>query len=417
MCGGFGAGAAALELVGVAAADHLKLTKYPLSLVQELTLNCGALFLICMVCHGELARLKPRPRYLTEYYLMISAGGAMGGLFVALVAPIIFSTYLEWKLGMGASCLLAMGLLLVPGPGGRKRWLRCGLLLPPVVLGLGYLTYWEYDSRQVLDRTRNFFGVVSVTEDDIDDPAKHSIRLKHGRIMHGCQFTDPVKRHWPTSYYGEDSGIGQAAKFLHESGTMKLGAIGLGTGTIAVYAKPGDTLRFYEINPEVLRMAKKHFTYLSDCQGKWDVVLGDARLSLEAEPPQDFNLLVVDAFSGDAIPTHLLTREAFDVYRKHLAPGGLIAVHVSNTYLRLGPVVRRIADDCGMKAVKICGVDNDERGTSSNDWMLVTLNEAFVKAYATKEPESSKDNFVVPLWTDQYSNLFQILTGDIGGFR
>lgn len=411
------AGAAALELVGVAAVDHLKLCEYPLNLVQELTVNCAALFFVCMICHGELARLKPSPRYLTEYYLVIAAGGAMGGLFVGIVAPLIFSTYMEWKIGMVASALLAAGLLILAGPGGRKRWIRYAALAPAAAVGLYYVAYWEFDTRRPLDQARNFFGVVSVTEDDRDAPEKHAFLLKHGRITHGCQFADLAKRRWATSYYGEDSGVGVAIDYLHKSGPIRVGAIGLGVGTVATYAKPGDVFRFYEINPEVLRMARQHFTYLADCRGKCDVVLGDARLSLDAELPQKFNLLVIDAFSGDAIPTHLLTREAFDIYRRHLAPGGLIVVHISNSYLRLAPVVRRLAEDCGMKAARICGAEDKERMLNGNQWMLVTRNEDFLRAHPGRSPDSPDDKLVVPLWTDQYSNLFQILSGGIGGFR
>ena len=191
-------------------------------------------------------------------------------------------------------------------------------------------------------------------EADRDDPAKHELFLVHGRITHGRQFIDPGKRRWATSYYGPHSGVGRAIACLQKSGPIRVGAIGLGVGTVAAYARPGDLFRFYEINPEVLRLATQRFTYLADCRGTCEVVLGDARLSLEAEePPQPFDLLVLDAFSGDAIPTHLLTREAFDVYRRHLAPDGAIAVHISNNYLNLAPVVRRLAEHCGMKTTHI----------------------------------------------------------------
>jgi len=175
---------------------------------------------------------------------------------------------------------------------------------------------------------------------------------------------------------------------------------------LAAYAEPGDFLRFYEINPEVLRMARRHFFYLADCRTQWDVVLGDARLSLEAQPPQRFDILVVDAFSGDAVPTHLLTQEAFEVYRKHLAPGGVIAVHVSNTYLRLGPVVRRVAESRGLKTTTIRGQKDDDRQLAPNEWVLATLNEDFLREYP---PEPIDPSIPAPLWTDQYSNLFQIL--------
>jgi len=400
------AGAAAVELIGAAACDHLKLTSSPLSLPQELTLSASALFFVCMVCHGELYRLKPSPRHLTEYYLWIAAGGAAGGLFVGLVAPKLFTTYLEWPIGVAASALLCVGLLLTAGPGGRSRAIRYALILPPAALGLFFLAKWEFTLDSALDRSRNFFGAISVTEIHRDDPAKHLRLLKHGSITHGCQFLDPRKRRWTTTYYGENSGLGRVIEFLRRKGKMRLGAVGLGVGTLAAYAEPGDFLRFYEINPEVLRMARRHFFYLADCRTQWDVVLGDARLSLEAQPPQRFDILVVDAFSGDAVPTHLLTQEAFEVYRKHLAPGGVIAVHVSNTYLRLGPVVRRVAESRGLKTTTIRGQKDDDRQLAPNEWVLATLNEDFLREYP---PEPIDPSIPAPLWTDQYSNLFQIL--------
>ena len=194
------------------------------------------------------------------------------------------------------------------------------------------------------------------------------------------------------------------------------GRSGWATGTLAAYARPGDTFVFYEINPEVVRMAQQYFTYLTDCRGAVDLVMGDARLSLEAElaakQPQRFDLLVVDAFSGDAIPTHLLTREALELYNDHLAPNGVIAIHVSNNYLRLAPVVRRLAEDCGMLATRIDHNTTEEermRLLSSSTWMLLTRNEAFARANPSQPPNSPDDDPNFPLWTDQYSNLFQIL--------
>jgi len=376
------------------------------------------LFFACMVCHGELARLKPTPRYLTEFYLMIAAGGALGGLFVAIVAPLIFSSYLEWPIGVVGSALLALGLLMLPGRAGRRGIFLYVVLMPLAALGLAYLYNKGFDTKESLEQSRNFFGIVStrngiVTNENApaDAPVESELCLVHGSITHGRQFVDPIKRHWPTSYYGEESGVGQAVRYLQKQGPVRVGAIGLGVGTVAAYAKPGDVFRFYEINPEVLRMAKKYFTYLADCSGKWDVVMGDARLSLEAEPPQKFNLLVIDAFSSDSIPTHLLTLEAFNVYQRHLAPNGIIVVHVSNRYLRLAPVVRRLADYCGMQSVLICQEGDQSRLQSANNWVLVTRNDGFVQATPSKPLDWGSDNFEAPLWTDQYSNLFQILGG------
>jgi spermidine synthase len=412
----FWCGATVLIFSGVISYDYLRYT-HPIGLKFELILNFAALFCACMVCHGELARLKPIPRHLTEYYLTISAGGALGGLVVAIVAPLIFSTYFEWQIGISAVLLLAAGLIALPGRVGRRGIICYAIVTPIVSLGMAYTFYWGFDAQSVMDRQRNFFGVVTVQEDLRENPQHHLTKLVHGRITHGVQLANLAKRHWPTTYYGEDSGVGEAMAYLHKFGPIRVGAVGLGAGTIAVYAKPGDVFRFFEINPAVLEMAKKHFTFLSDCQGKWEVVLGDARLSLEAEPLREkYNLLVIDAFSGDAIPTHLLTREAFEVYREHLLPDGIIAVHVSNTYLRLGPVVRTLAEHFGMKTVRIDGERDDERLRYSNSWILVTNNEDFVKSHPSRPLESDDDKLVVPIWTDQYSNLFLILSQGIGGF-
>ncbi len=407
-------GAAVVALVGAAANDSQH-SSTPLSLVQELLLYFAMLFFVCMVCHGELARRKPHPRYLTEFYLLIAAGGALGGLLVAVVAPLVFSSYLEWPIGMAISGVLALGLLNPIRLRGRSQLVRYLASVLVVGAALSGLAYWRFPFSQAVDQARNFFGVIAVQEYYPSDPAKHQFLLVHGRITHGCQFTDPVKRHWATSYYGEKSAVGQAIRYFQRAGGVRSGAIGLGTGTLASYAQPKDVFRFYEINPEVLRMARQHFTYLADCRGRWDVVMGDARLSLEAEPSQKFQVLVLDAFSGDAIPTHLLTREAFEVYQRHLAPAGVIAVHVSNKYLHLVPVVRRLAEAYGLKATRISAEKDEDRLLSSNDWVLVTRNAAFLATHPSQPPFSADDDQRVPLWTDRYSNLFQILSGGLGG--
>jgi hypothetical protein len=406
-----------LALLAVAYNNYLKRAgdHDPLTLPQEVVVTCLALFCICMVCHGEVARLKPHPRRLTEYYLLIAAGGALGGLFVGVVAPLIFSSYFEWQIGMAVSAMLAGGLLVVPGPGGRVRLLRYLVFAPLAVGALWYLSYWEMHKtgRGPLLQSRNFFGVVSVLVTYPDDDKLREYVLMNGQIRHGCQFTDPEKRHWPTTYYGEDSGVALAIDYFQNMGNIRVGAIGLGVGTLAAYAKSGDSFRFYEINPEVLRIASdgEYFTYLDDCQGDWNVVMGDARLSLETEPSQNFQVLVLDAFSGDAIPTHLLTREAFAVYRRHLAPDGVIAVHISNRHLSLAPVVREIAKDAGLKISRIEAEADRSRSLDNNEWMLVTKNEAFLEKHPSSASEFSDDKMVVPLWTDDYSNLFQILSG------
>jgi spermidine synthase len=413
---------AAGTLLALAALVFKDYTKYNHSwgLPLEAALNFAAMFFVCMVCHGELARLKPNPRRLTEFYLMIAGGGALGGFFVSIVAPLIFRThtYLEWNIGIVASGLLAVGLLVLPPFAGRRGIICYTIVAPLIAAGASYCFYWGFDAEPPVDRMRSFFGVVTVTKvlvdstKESDDPPKFQFKLVHGSILHGCQFANPAKRHYLTTYYGETSGVGRAILGLQKSGPVRVAAVGLGVGTLAAYARPGDLFRFYEINDQVIRLAKKHFTYLADCRGKYEIKLGDARLSLESEPPEEkFNVIVVDAFSGDSIPTHLLTIEAFQLYQEHLASDGVIAVHVSNRYLRLAPVVRRLADASGMGASRIDDESSKEdRLQSSSLWVLVTRNNRFLKANPSDPLDWGEDKFQASLWTDQYSNLFQILT-------
>jgi hypothetical protein len=438
-----------VALVGAAANDFNHIADDitpPMGLPQQLTLYLGAMFCACMVCHGELARLKPGPRHLTEFYLWIAAGGALGGLFVGVVAPLIFSAYYEWQIGVAASGILAVGLLVLPRRkkneaivGNQKsvttpskskaakiktaavptpaNWAksplrfaaaRGALLISAAAIALLYLAFWALVYNTSLDRGRNFFGVVSVHRVAVPAMQTYQLCLKNAGVTHGVQFVDPARRRCPTAYYGESSGVGRTLLALQKSGPVRVGAIGLGVGTLAAYARPGDEFRFYEINPEVIRMAREHFTFLRDCSGKCDIVLGDARLSLESEQ-RTFDVLVLDAFSGDAIPTHLLTREAFTIYTQHLAPGGVIAVHVSNNFLHLAPVVRRLAENCGMQVSRIVATGDPSRLQSASQWVLVTNNDDFLRANPSDPPDWGNDDLPAPLWTDQYSNLFQIL--------
>jgi hypothetical protein len=422
---GLWATAAVLALVAAAGNDEFWWFEYRLNIAQELALYFAALFCTCMVCHGELVRLKPDPRHLTEFYLLISAGGALGGIFVGLVAPLVFTTFFEWSIGLVLSCAIAITVLalsalrrtvaLADDTIARQAAAAARLLLVPAAIGgLVYIVMWQVTGwAPAIDRARNFYGVVSVFEYDRDDPQKHERILKHGAITHGEQYLDPVKSHWATTYYSEQSGVGRTIRFFRERGPVRVGMVGLGVGTLATYARPGDRYRFYEINPEVLRMARAHFTYLADCQVTPEVEMGDARLSLERElstddPPQ-FDVLVLDAFSGDSIPAHLLTEEAFEIYRPHVAPGGVIAVHITNRYLYLAPVVRGLARHFGLDTVRIYTPDDKTRAIGHSDWMMLTNNQDFLRAVKPSPPPDAEDDFSVPLWTDQYNNLFQIL--------
>jgi hypothetical protein len=421
---GLWATAAVLALVAAAGNEEFWWFDYHLSTAQELSLYFAAMFFACMVCHGELVRLKPDPRHLTEFYLLISAGGALGGIFVGLVAPLVFTTFLEWPIGVVASCAIAILVLAlsvsaweIPWPGKTAPADALGIFLVPAALvGLGYIVFWQVSGwKPAVDRARNFYGVVSVFEYDRDDPQEHDRRLKHGAITHGQQYLDPVKSHWATTYYSQQSGVGRTIRFFRDRGPVRVGVVGLGVGTLATYARKGDYYRFYEINPEVLRMARAHFTYLADCQVTPKVEMGDARLSLERElsgtgqPPPLFDVLVLDAFSGDSIPAHLLTEEAFEIYRPHLAPGGVIAVHITNRYLYLAPVVRGLARHFAFDTLRIDTLRDDSRAIGHSDWMMLTNNQDFLRAVKPAPPQEAGDDFTVPLWTDKYNNLFQIL--------
>ena len=235
--------------------------------------------------------------------------------------------------------------------------------------------------------------------------------MQHGRITHGLQFADRQQAAWPTTYYGEESGIGLAVKAL-PPWPRRIGVVGLGAGTAAAYAEPGDYVRMYEINPEVKRLATSRFTYLSNCLGRVEVVLGDARLSLEREPPQEFDMLVLDAFSSDAIPVHLLTREAFGSYERHLRPGGMIAAHISNQYLDLEPVVLKLGREFNYKT-SIIDYDETEEDwwNYSSSWMLLTRNARIIESPAIRNARTMLKikGTKVPLWTDDFTGLFQIL--------
>lgn len=384
---------------------------YALDMAGETALYLAALFAACMLCHGECFRLRPRPERLTEFYLMIGIGGALGGLLAGVVAPSVFTSYVEWRVGVMVVCAMALLVLGHSLMDDYRTWKLIGLVvaLPAAVMGAISLASADTGLLGVMEQTRNFHGMVAVCERNAGDPASHEILMRHGTTHHGGQFADPAKRRWPTAYYGEESGVGRALGYYREARPLRVGVVGLGVGTIAAYARPGDVYRFYELNPEVLRLARRHFTYLGDCRGQCEVVLGDGRLSLEREAPQNFDLLVLDAFSSDAIPVHLLTREAFELYRRHLAPGGVIAVHITNRHLRLAPVLEAAASHFGMKVLQVVTSEDGERLIFDADWMLITENDAFVGAVPGMPPPDPADRSKVTLWTDHHSSLLPLL--------
>jgi hypothetical protein len=462
--------------------DHLAgtATESPtmhIDFVPYLVLSFGAMFGICLLCHGELVRLRPHPKYLTAFYLMISAGGALGGIFVTLIAPHIFQTFFEWELSTYVGYLLAIGLLLrelvraslgSPSAMGFNLNKFVPLALPlAVVAVIGWIDlcgYLKYSAKGVQFRDRNFFGTLVVQEFDKNN-ADHYTIFKHGVTTHGMQFLADDRSSQPTTYYSQFGGVGRAIGYLkslpqapqlsdddeqnkktvaefrraHPDPTatrtaaaespspsgLKIGAVGLGVGTVAAYVGAGDSIRFYEINPAVIDIATggKWFTFLEDCQkrgGHVDTKLGDARLTIERElhdePATHYDLLVLDAFSGDAIPVHLLTEEAFKVYLQRLATrnadgrDGLIAIHIQNHYVGLEPVVRGLAERFGLKYVRIKNPKIRGVGVYASEWMILSKDDGLITAltpFAAANPDAAPKPAI--LWTDGRSNLFDVL--------
>jgi hypothetical protein len=450
-----------------------------LSIHKQVGLYSAGLFICCMVCHGEVYRLRPDPRHLTGFYLMIAAGGAIGGILVAVVAPLVFSDYFELQWGL-ALCCLSLTLVCAadrdPAKFNEWRWLSCALTIAAwvavdgslvwlghrypelpraaiwglraawwgfLLLVVGYwiaagrfgsFRYWRLltclwlglalpilvgalwaqaqgANSDVVDTSRNFYGVLKVFEQRKVNPKDHNYLLVHGRITHGLQFVDAERSMWATSYYGEDSGISLAVNAL-PPGPRKIGVIGLGTGTMAVFARTNDAMRIYEINPEVRRLATSRFSYVDKSPGQVEVVMGDARLSMEAEAPQQYDMLALDAFSSDAIPVHLLTRESFALYQRHLKTNGIIVLHISNRYLNLEPVVVNLAREFGYH-IAVIDDDNEDGDwwTFPSTWVILSRNPAVVELAAIRKAASTvrPPKKPVPLWTDDFASLFQIL--------
>ena len=375
----------------------------------------ATLFLCCMVCHGELVRLKPDPRHLTSFYLMVSVGGALGGLFVAIIAPHVFTTYFELPLAMVA-CPTLVAIVLWITPLNVTSWtgtliIRTAMLVFPAALA-GYLGYQQHiEDQRYLVSVRNYYGVLRVYDSPDADERTPARKLIHGTINHGSQLLDARYHRTPTSYYGPKSGMGRAIRYFESKGPVRVGSIGLGAGVTLSYCRSGDFFRIYEINPLDLEIAKSWFTFLKDCPGDGQVLLGDARLTMERQPPQGYDVIAVDAFTSDAIPVHLLTRECFAIYFRQLKAGGILAVHVSNRFLNLVPVVARNAVDYGKAAVLVDDDGEDEDYFSSSDWVLVSGDASVFKQTFFKDHgiEPAKVRANLRPWTDDYSNLFQIL--------
>jgi hypothetical protein len=366
-------------------------------------LFCAALFVICFFCHGELVQRKPVVHYLTSFYLTIALGGAVGAVCVGLLAPHILSGVYELPIVLLLAAILGSVVLWQEGWLARIFWLGVSGAMCAVLV-------WNVRTTRedTVAMMRNFYGALRIQDFKVGRAVPYR-SLVHGTIQHGAQYlTFPENRN-PTTYYGRKSGVGLALRFCCD-GPKRVGVIGLGAGTLAAYGKPGDSFRFYEINPQVIEVANGWFTFLKQSPAKSEVILGDARLSLENEPSQHFDVLAVDAFSGDAIPVHLITKEAFAVYFRQLKPDGILAVHTSNTYLNLAPVVKLLAEDAGYTTRFIASEEDPLMMISSADWVVVTRNQRFLNV-----PETFVGNQAIDiparlrLWTDDYNNLFEIL--------
>ncbi len=406
------------------------------NLAAQILVYSLLLFVSCMLCHNELYRLRPPARFLPSFYLMVALGGAVGGILVNLVAPLVFSTgYWELQWGLIASALLLTVIVFQDRSTGQAKRPRKNRqkssgrqrLLDPVVILLGVLillqivfviNYTRAISSESLLSKRNFYGVLRVWEINEEQPALLAYQLAHGQTAHGFQFDADQIRTVPTTYFTENSGVG-LAMLNHPSrpGPLHVGGLGLGIGVIGSYGQEGDSYRFYEVNPDVISIAEgegNYFSFLTDSLATVDVIAGDARVSLEEEllstGSQAFDLLVVDTFSGGTIPLHLLTAEALDIYLQHLNEGGIIAVNVSNNLFDLPVAVFKLAEEFGLSAVLI---ENKGDGLQSYDsiWILLAREEKVLEipavAVRKSAPPQVPDSFRV--WTDNFSNLFQIM--------
>jgi spermidine synthase len=397
----------------VAMAAGLSASRGVLDISLAVPLYCFGVFFGCLFCHGELAQRKPAPRYLTQFYLSLSAGGALGGLFVGLVAPRVFPAYYELPLALAALAALAI----------LAAWTNRQLIGPWLVsttftalvasIATTYYAWYYFDFLRgdVILMQRNFYGALRVREQGAGDQQVR--RLLHGVILHGEQLTLSPERLEPGSYYSRTSGVGLAIASKQDRGPARIGVVGLGAGTLAAYGRAGDTVRFYELDPDVVKISHSQFSYLDSSPATLQFVVGDARLSMErelAKAPQRYDVLAIDAFSSDSIPVHLLTREAIEIYRRELAPGGIVAVHISNRFLDLKPVLANIAAAAGMSARLVSDSPSEESGASSTDWVLLAENdEPFSHARLVDRVEPIVPNPALSLWTDQFNNLLDVL--------
>ena len=398
-----------LLVVGLSALAYLPtLGINALPIYLSMAINLSAFFVACMVCHGELSRLQPDPSHLTGYYLMLSVGGVLGGFFVGVVAPYWFNSNYELSIAIVLTGLVTAIAIIPTIAFKRAVWHRLTLALTTVaLLALAWVRIDDHleetSGAEVI--LRNFYGTLEV----FNNVERGSRSMLHGQITHGRQFTGAGKLDLPTTYYSTDGGAGKAMQIKAAQGPMRVGVIGLGVGTLVAYGRKDDYFRLYEIDPLVIQIARQNFSFLSRTAAATEIVLGDARLQLEREPDQQFDLLVVDAFSGDSVPIHLLTYEAFAQYFRHLKPNGVLAVHITNRFLDLRPVVKTAADHFA-KEVKMVNADGmPEKQVLRSSWALISSDKAFFQ-----HPELSSATGISPQTNfrpgkDDYSSIVSVM--------
>jgi hypothetical protein len=379
-------------------------------LYSQIIIYCIALGSGCMICHGELAKSAPKEEYLTNFYLTMSVGGFLGGLLVSVVSPLIFDEFLELPI----SIVLTMVLLLLNVKKEKSApHLKLQQIVGGTAVALFLLLFFMVNSAYKkfdIYSTRNFYGTLTVKDINISDISER--RLVDGITSHGAQSLNEDEKHLPLAYFSHQSGIGLLLNSVKKANDLNMGIIGLGTGTLAAYGDAQDTITFYELNPDVIRVADTHFSYLSDTKAQVSTILGDGRLSLSKRDPAQvpFNVFVVDAFSSDSIPKHLLTIEAFELYWQNLDKDGVLALHISNNYIDLLPVIKAAAVELETELVYFSQGTNAEEGSSA-DWVLMTNNRDILydKALLNASTRGVTENTNELLWTDNFSSIAPLL--------
>jgi len=400
---GYSRPAAVAMLVASALVASALSTMEGVSLPADVILRCGALFFGCWFCHGEFARLRPPPQSLGGFYLAGSVGGMLGSLAAVLAAPLILPLPVEDRIAL----LSAVAIMLVTDPQPESRRPKLAMLVVVMAVFIGVLVP-RLGEPNVLYRERTFFGTTTVKEDDAQDPRRHRRELRHGATVHGIQMMDGRQSPLPTAYYGESSGVGRLLTEFDKP-ARRIGVVGLGAGTLAYYAHPADHWVFYELDPAVDSAARNWFTFLSSCPAPFDVRLGDARLTLAGEPDQKFDVLVLDAFSSGSIPWHLLTSDAFALYRRHLVKGGVIAVHASNQWLDLRGIIAAGGATIGLQAKVLEDSPMEEQVPRCIDstWLLLSDERGILDSLALSRRGKAAPE--AKAWSDDYVDLISVL--------